>query len=106
FLTLILVIWEVSCEDTWSWDSEDTNKTSLVTQPSKSHEGVEEKSQKLNISSDSELDTRLNVTGEARFLGIGDKLCSLGLGANCKKTYPPAIESHHGAPPPPKPASS
>ncbi|KAK4288598.1 hypothetical protein Pmani_038384 [Petrolisthes manimaculis] len=52
---------------------------------------------------------------EARFLGIGEKLCSYGIGINCNKKYPAPIKTHYGPPkgiggtfssygvPPPKP---
>ncbi|XP_042888448.1 uncharacterized protein LOC122263870 [Penaeus japonicus] len=44
---------------------------------------------------------------EGRFLGLGKKLCILGIGLNCgKKTYPPAVESHYGRPSAPHVTSS
>ncbi|XP_042888442.1 serine proteinase stubble-like [Penaeus japonicus] len=44
---------------------------------------------------------------EGRFLGLGKKLCILGIGPDCgKKTYPPAVESHYGRPSAPHVTSS
>ncbi|KAG7172455.1 Phenoloxidase-activating factor 2-like 8 [Homarus americanus] len=39
---------------------------------------------------------------EGRFLGIGEKLCSYGIGINCDKKYPVPVKSSYG-PPPPRP---
>ncbi|XP_071520050.1 uncharacterized protein [Panulirus ornatus] len=37
---------------------------------------------------------------EGRFLGIGEKLCSYGIGINCDKKYPAPVKSHYGVPHP------
>ncbi|XP_068200539.1 uncharacterized protein [Palaemon carinicauda] len=48
-----------------------------------------------NSSSEAEPSDR-----EPRFLGISEKLCSLGIGTKCNtKPYPDAIDSHYGPPP-------
>ncbi|XP_045612616.2 uncharacterized protein [Procambarus clarkii] len=36
---------------------------------------------------------------EGRFLGIGEKLCTYGIGINCNKKYPSPVKSQYGAPP-------
>ncbi|KAG7172457.1 Phenoloxidase-activating factor 2-like 10 [Homarus americanus] len=92
----------VHANDDWSWgeDSPQVSLTSTVsTSPSPSDADVDQESLvESDIPNKDDVEPQEVEGRNARFLGLGERICALGIGALCKKKYPSAVESHYQAP--------
>ncbi|XP_042888441.1 serine proteinase stubble-like [Penaeus japonicus] len=103
---LVTVVLAVSVRaDEWSWGSDASQEP-----PSTPANPATPTDVQLEVESrdlPEEATEGVQEGREGRFLGLGKKLCILGIGPDCdKKTYPPAVESHYGRPSAPHVTSS
>ncbi|XP_069160777.1 uncharacterized protein [Procambarus clarkii] len=85
----------VQAEDEWSWGPESSPAPAA---PTAEFPGIHEAYQESRLLPGDDTHQEKIEGKRERFLTLGERMCALGLGV-CKKTYPPAIESHYGAPP-------
>ncbi|XP_069987177.1 serine proteinase stubble [Penaeus vannamei] len=103
---LLTVVLAVSVRaDEWSWGSDASQEPLATPADPATPTDVQTEAESRDLSG--EVAEGVDEGRQGRFLGLGKKLCVLGIGPGCdKKTYPPAVESHYGRPSSPQVTSS
>jgi len=91
FIFLFAILALAHAEETWSWGADSSSDTAA------------DASSAVPVEEVSTASAAAPADAQGRFLGIGDKLCQLGLGVHCnnKKPYKQNVQSHYQVKPHP-----